>query len=278
MACLSDSLVATFVQGRATADEIASVEAHLAECAACRGLVAQLAQLEPLGADTGRTLLDNGAGEPTRAETPAARAVPLGAAPRRGRFDGSGGRWRWPLAGALVLAAVVGGGVAGRRSRAAAERDVAAALAEARAALAGGDGARGAAAAARAAARARAAGAAAAASDARRLESAAWLLAGDSARAVAAASEAEVLAEGAGDGVRALDARLALALAQSRGGDFAGARASLLMVFERAGQLRQPQRQQLAALDLAALARHQGNLAEAERWTAQAAAPASVSP
>ncbi|HWE30034.1 MAG TPA: zf-HC2 domain-containing protein, partial [Polyangia bacterium] len=45
MAHLSDSIVATFTAGQATADEIEEVETHLAGCADCRELVAAMAGL-----------------------------------------------------------------------------------------------------------------------------------------------------------------------------------------------------------------------------------------
>jgi hypothetical protein len=66
MAHLSDSIVATFTAGQASADEIEEVETHLAGCADCRELVAQLAGIaSPLPAE--QTLLTP---RPERAREP----------------------------------------------------------------------------------------------------------------------------------------------------------------------------------------------------------------
>jgi hypothetical protein len=133
MACLSDSVVATFVQGHATADELAAVEAHVAECPECRALVAQLAELAP-APDRDRTLLDTDDDEATQPlAPPAPPRWPVAAQAERLY------RWRWPLAAALVLAAIAAGVAAGRRH---VRDELADALAEARVALAAGDGAR----------------------------------------------------------------------------------------------------------------------------------------
>jgi hypothetical protein len=101
------------------------------------------------------------------------------------------------------------------------------------------------------------------------LASAAQLMLGATGPARAAAEEALVAAQAARDPLRAVDAQLAVALAAAQAGGTGDAETALAQAAAGAERLHAAERQARALLDLAALARRQGDAAAAAQWTSR---------